>query len=97
MIYDNAVCPYRQTGTPSSLPSWHVRREWGVFYRRDENPKVTLKQTEKEYENAQKQVTVLEEEAVKALTGESALDLSIINTMIIKHRAKRDAAAQTIH
>ena len=41
-------------------------------------------------------MTALEEEAVKALTGESALDLSVINTMIIKHRAKRDAAAQTI-
>ena len=64
--------------------------------RNTEMYKVALKQAEKEYENAQKQVTALEEEAVKALTGESALDLSVINTMIIKHRAKRDAAAQTI-
>ena len=64
--------------------------------RNTEMYKVALKQAEKEYENAQKQVTALEEEAVKALTGESALDLSVINTMIIKHRAKRDAAAQAI-
>ncbi|MBQ6346605.1 MAG: recombinase family protein [Clostridia bacterium] len=64
--------------------------------RNTEMYKVALKQAEKEYENAQKQVTALEEEAVKALTGESALDLSVINTMIIKHRAKQDAAAQTI-
>ena len=35
-----------------------------------------LKQAEKEYENAQKQVTALEEEAVKALTGESQLIVS---------------------
>ena len=64
--------------------------------RNTEMYKVALKQAEKEYENAQKQVTALEEEAVKALTGESALDLSVINTMIIKHRAKRDAAVETI-
>ena len=64
--------------------------------RNTEMYKVALKQAEKEYENAQKQVTALEEEAVRALTGESALDLSVINTMIIKHRAKRDTAAQTI-
>ena len=32
-------------------------------------------------------VTALEEEAVKALTGDSPLDLSVINGMIIKHRA----------
>ena len=64
--------------------------------RNEEMYKVALKQAEKEYENAQKQVTALEEEAVKALTGESPLDLSVINGMIIKHRAKRDAAAQTI-
>ena len=37
-------------------------------------------------------VTALEEEAVKALTGESQLDLSIVNQMLLKHRAKLEAA-----
>jgi len=47
------------------------------------------------YTNAQKRMNALEE-AVKALTGESQLDLSVVNTMIIKHRARRDAAEQAI-
>ena len=41
-------------------------------------------------------MNALEEEAVKALTGESQLDLSVVNAMIIKHRARRDAAEQAI-
>ena len=53
-------------------------------------------QAEKEFENARKQASALEEGAVKALTEASPLDMSVINGMIIKHRAKRDAAAQTI-
>jgi hypothetical protein len=36
--------------------------------------------------------TALEEEAVKALTGESQLDLSIVNQMLLKHRAKLEAS-----
>ena len=50
------------------------------------------KQAQKDFENAQKQVTALEEEAVKALTGESQLDLSIVNQMLLKHRAKLEAS-----
>ena len=46
----------------------------------------------KDFENTQKQVTALEEEAVKALTGESQLDLSIVNQMLLKHRAKLEAS-----
>ena len=60
--------------------------------RNEENYKVALKQAQKDFENAQKQITALEEEAVKALTGESQLDLSIVNSMLIKHRAKLEAA-----
>lgn len=43
--------------------------------RNEETYKVAYKQAQKDFENAQKQVTALEEEAVKALTGESQLDL----------------------
>ena len=64
--------------------------------RNEKSYQAALEQAEKEYANAQKQMNALEEEAVKALTGESQLDLSVVNTMIIKHRARRDAAEQAI-
>lgn len=57
---------------------------------------IAMQQAEKDLENAQRQVTALEEEAVKALTGESQLDLSIVNTMLVKHRARMDAAEQAL-
>ncbi|MBQ9263140.1 MAG: recombinase zinc beta ribbon domain-containing protein [Clostridia bacterium] len=60
--------------------------------RNEETYKVAYKQAQKDFENAQKQVTALEEEAVKALTGESQLDLSIVNQMLLKHRAKLKAS-----
>ena len=60
--------------------------------RNEETYKVAFKQAQKDFENAQKQVTALEEEAVRALTGESQLDLSVVNTMLIKHRVKLEAA-----
>ena len=53
---------------------------------------MAYKQAQKDCENAEKQVAALEEEAVKALTGESQLDLSVVNTMLVKHRAKLEAA-----
>ena len=56
----------------------------------------TYKQAQKDFENAQKQVTALEEEAVKALTGESQLDLSIVNQMLLKHRAKLEASQKAM-
>ena len=64
--------------------------------RNEKSYQAALEQAEKEYAIAQKQMNALEEEAVKALTGESQLDLSVVNTMIIKHRARRDAAEQAI-
>ena len=64
--------------------------------RNEKSYQAALEQAEKEYANAQKQMNALVEEAVKALTGESQLDLSVVNTMIIKHRARRDAAEQAI-
>jgi len=41
-------------------------------------------------------VTALEEEAVKALTGESQLDLSVVNEMLLKHKARLEGARQTM-
>ena len=60
--------------------------------RNEETYKVACEQAQKDFENTQKQVTALEEEAVKALTGESKLDLSIVNQMLLKHRAKLKAS-----
>lgn len=51
---------------------------------------VAYRQAVSEFEKTQKQVSALETEAVKALTGESQLDLSVINAMLLKHRAKLD-------
>ena len=64
--------------------------------RNEETYKVAYKQAQKDFENAQKQVTALEEEAVKALTGESQLDLSIVNQMLLKHRAKLEASQKAM-
>ena len=60
--------------------------------RNEETYKVAYKQAQKDFKNAQKQVTALEEEAVKVLTGESQLDLSIVNQMLLKHQAKLEAS-----
>ena len=62
--------------------------------RNEETYQVAFKQAEKDFENSQKQVAALEEEAVKALTGESQLDLTIVNQMLLKHRAKLESAQQ---
>lgn len=51
---------------------------------------VAYRQAVSEFEKTQKQVSTLETEAVKALTGESQLDLSVVNAMLLKHRAKLD-------
>ena len=64
--------------------------------RNEETNKVAYKQAQKDFENAQKQVATLEEEAVKALTGESQLDLSIVNQMLQKHRAKLEASQKAM-
>ncbi len=54
--------------------------------------KISYLQAEKEFQNASKQMTALEEEAVKALTGESQLDLSVVNEMLLKHKARQEEA-----
>lgn len=64
--------------------------------RNEETYKIAYKQAEKDFENAQKQVAALEEEVVKALTGESQLDLSIANQMLLKHRAKLESAQKAM-
>ncbi len=64
--------------------------------RNEETYRIAYKQAERDFENAQKQVTALEEEAVKALTGESALDLNVVNSMLLKHRAKLETARQAM-
>ena len=53
----------------------------------------TYKKAMKDFEEAQRQISALEDEAMKALTGENQLDLSIVNTMIMKQKARLDAAA----
>ena len=64
--------------------------------RNEETYKIAYKQAEKDFENAQKQVAALEDEAVKALTGESQLDLSVVNQMLMKHRAKLESAQRAM-
>jgi len=57
---------------------------------------VALKQARKEYEAAKRQVNALEEQAVKALTGENQLDLEIVNSMLVKHKAKMEEALKAV-
>jgi len=40
----------------------------------------------------QQQITALEEQAIKALTGENSLDISIVNSMMPKYREKMEQA-----
>ena len=49
-----------------------------------------------DYEEAVKQIAALEAEAMKALTGESSLDLSIINNMMPKYRKKAESAQKAM-
>ena len=60
------------------------------------NAEVTHKQAVKDFEEAQRQISALEEEAMKALTGENKLDLGIVNNMIMKQKARLDAAAKAM-
>lgn len=64
--------------------------------RNKETYKIAFKQAEKDFENAQKQVTALAEEAVKALTGDSQLDPGVGNSMLVKHRAKLETAQRAM-
>lgn len=60
------------------------------------NTEVMHKQAVKDFEEAQRQINALEEEAMKALTGENKLDLGIVNNMILKQKARLDAAAKAM-
>ena len=64
--------------------------------RNEETYKVAFKQAQKDFQNAEKQVAALEEEAVKALTGESQLDLGVVNSMLMKHRAKLETSQKAM-
>ena len=57
---------------------------------------MAYRQAVTEFEKTQKQVSALESEAVKALTGESQLDLSVVNSMLLKHRAKLDEDSSAV-
>ena len=57
---------------------------------------VAYRQAVSDYEKTQKQVSALEAEAVKALTGESQLDLSVVNGMLLKLRARLDEEATAV-
>ena len=53
---------------------------------------IALKQAKADFDTAKRQVDALEDQAIKALTGENQLDLEIVNSMLVKHRAKMEAA-----
>ena len=57
---------------------------------------VAYRQAEEEFQKASRQVAALEEETVKALTGESQLDLGVVNGMLLKHRAKLEECQRTM-
>ena len=52
------------------------------------------RRAEQEYLEANKQISALEDQVVKALTGENSLDISIVNTMMPKYREKMELAQQ---
>lgn len=53
---------------------------------------MAYRQAEQDYFEAHKQITALEERAIKALTGENSLDISIVNSMMPKYREKMEQA-----
>ncbi len=52
------------------------------------------KQAVSEFNDAQRQVDALEAEALKALTGENQLDLSVVNSMLMKQKARKPGWTQ---
>ena len=57
---------------------------------------IAYRQAEEEFQKVTRQVMALEEEAVKALTGESQLDLGVVNGMLLKHRARLEECQRTM-
>ncbi len=49
---------------------------------------IAFKQSEADYFEAHKQITALEDQTMKYLTGENTVDINIINAMIPKYKAK---------
>ena len=70
----------------------HERLVELVTARDEETHRIAYRQAEREFEASQRQVTALEEEVVKALTGESQLDLTVANSMLLKYREKLQTA-----
>ncbi len=64
--------------------------------RDEETHRIAYRQAEREFEASKRQVTALEEEVVKALTGESQLDLTVANSMLLKHREKLQTAQRAM-
>ena len=64
--------------------------------RNNEILKAAYKQAVNGFEKTQKQVSALETEAVKALTGESQLDLSVVNGMLLRLRSQLDAESRLV-
>ena len=59
--------------------------------------RIAYRQAEITFENLQKQTAALEEETVKALTGESQLDLNIANAMLVKYSARLETARRAMN
>ena len=57
---------------------------------------VAYRQAEEDFQKATRQVAALEEETVKALTGESQLDLGVVNGMLLKHRARLEESQRAM-
>ena len=49
---------------------------------------IAHKQAEQDFFEAHKQITALEEQAMKYLTGENSLDIAIVNAMMPKYKEK---------
>lgn len=64
--------------------------------RNEEMLRQSCQHAEKDYESTLKQLNALEDEAVKAIAGESPIELSLLNGMLIKQRTKLDACAQVM-
>lgn len=74
----------------SSLPTADMLRAAGERVQAVNND--ALEKAEAILKKAQAEMTALEEEAVKALTGESKMDLNFINSLIPKRRANLEKA-----
>lgn len=64
--------------------------------RSDSVDEIALANAEEALQKAQAEMSALEDEAVKALTGESKLDISFINGLIPKRRAALEKATEEL-